>query len=78
MDFIIDLPFFVSFDSILLVVDRLTKMVHFIPCNKTIINKKIAKLFFNHVFWYHGLLEIIVFNHGHNLHPSSKGSFLKY
>jgi len=78
IDFIIDLPFFVSFDSILVVVDRLTKMVHFIPCNKTITNKKTTKLFFNHVFWYHGLLENIVFDRGHNLHPSSRGSSLNY
>jgi hypothetical protein len=59
-----DVPPSNSFNSILVVVDRLTKMVHFIPCNKTIISKKIAKLFLNHVFQYHGLLEDIVFNRG--------------
>jgi len=78
IDFIIDLPFFVSFDSILVVVDRSTKMVHFIPCNKTITNKKTTKLFFNHVFWYHGPFENIVFDRGHSLHPSSRGSSLNY
>jgi hypothetical protein len=59
-----DVPASNSFNSILVVVDHLIKMVHFIPCNKTIISKKIAKLFLDHVFQYHGLLEDIVFNRG--------------
>jgi len=54
MDFIMDLPPFDSFDSILVVVDRSSKMVHFIPCNKIIIGEKITKLFFYHVFRYQG------------------------
>ncbi len=62
--FIIDLPPFHSFDSILVVVDHLTKMVHFIPCNKTITSKKTSKLFLDHVFWYHGILENIIYNNG--------------
>jgi hypothetical protein len=37
------------------------KMVHFIPCNKSIIGKKITKLFLDHVFCYHGLLGDIGF-----------------
>jgi hypothetical protein len=62
-DFITNLPPSSFYDSILVVVDRLTKMVHFIPCIKTIIGKGIAKLFLDHVFQYHGLLDIIS-NHG--------------
>ncbi len=31
--------------------------------NKTIIGEKTSKLFFNHVFRYHGLYEDIIFNH---------------
>jgi hypothetical protein len=64
MDFIVDLPQSNSFDSILVVVDRLTKMAHFILFNKSITNKNIAKLFLDHVFHYHGLLEDIVFDCG--------------
>lgn len=63
-DFIIDLPLFNSFDSILVVVDCLTKMAHFIPCNKSIIGERTVKLFLDHVFQYHGLLEDILFNCG--------------
>jgi len=44
-----------------MVVDRLTKMADFIPCNKSIIGEKTIKLFLDHVFRYHGLLENIVF-----------------
>jgi hypothetical protein len=45
MDFITNLPPFNFYDSILVVVDCLTKMVHFIPCTKTIIGEGLAKLF---------------------------------
>jgi len=64
MDFIMDFPQFNSFDSILAVVDYLMKMVHFIPCNKSITGEKTTKLFLDHVFHYHGLLENIVSNCG--------------
>ncbi len=59
-----DLPSFNSFDSILVVVDHFTKMTHFIPCNKSIIDKKTIKLFLDHVFCYHGLPEDIIFYRG--------------
>jgi hypothetical protein len=49
MDFITDLPPFNSYDSTLVVVDHLTKMVHFIPCTKTI-DEGTTKLFLDHVF----------------------------
>ncbi len=55
MDFIIDLPLSNSFDSTSMVVDYLTNMAHFIPCNKSIFGARTTKLFLNHVFWYHGL-----------------------
>jgi hypothetical protein len=64
MDFIIDLPPFSFYDSILVVVDCLTKMFHFIPYTKIIIGEGTSKLFFNHVFWYHGLLKDIIVHCG--------------
>jgi hypothetical protein len=36
MDFIMDLPIVIAKISILVVVDRLTKMAHFTPCSKSI------------------------------------------
>jgi hypothetical protein len=69
MDFIIDLPPSSSYDSILVVVYRLTKMAYLILCTKTIIREGIAKLFLDHVFWYHSVLEDIVSDHGLQFAP---------
>jgi hypothetical protein len=48
------LPRYNSFDCILVVLDCFMKMAHFIPYNKSITDKKIVKLFLDHVFCYHG------------------------
>jgi len=53
MDFIMDLPQPNSFNSIIVMVDPFTKVVHFIPYNKSITNKKTTKSFLDHVFRYH-------------------------
>ena len=60
MDFIVDLPPSKGFDSIFVVVDRLTKMAHFVPCNKTVT----ARLFIDNVYKYHGLPDDIISDRG--------------
>jgi hypothetical protein len=45
LDFITDLPISKSFDSILIIIDRFTKMAHFIPCSKNITGKRNYKTF---------------------------------
>ena len=51
MDFIIDLPLSVgadqgkALDSILVIVDRYTKVLRYIPCRKTIIALELSRLF---------------------------------
>ena len=60
LDFITDLLVSCTFDSILVVVDKLTKMAHFIPCNKTIIGERTTKLLINHIYHYHSQLEDIM------------------
>jgi len=64
MNFITNFPPSDSYDSILVVVDYLMKMIHFIPCAKTITSEITTKLFLDHVFRYHNLPKDIIFDHG--------------
>jgi hypothetical protein len=61
IDFITSLPMTKNkYDAIMVVVDKLTKMVHFIPCTIDINAKQVAHLFFNHVVRYHGIPSTII------------------
>ena len=64
MDFIVDFPLSKGFDSIFVVVDRLTKMAHFVPCNKTITGVATARLFIDNVYKYHGFPNDIISDRG--------------
>jgi hypothetical protein len=64
LDFITDLPLVDDFDSVLVVVDRFSKMAHFIPCAKTITGAQTAKLFLDQVVRLHGLPDNIVSDRG--------------
>lgn len=64
MDFIVELPASNNFNSILVVVDRLTKMAHFIPCTSSISAPETANLFLSNVFRLHGMPKDIVSDRG--------------
>ena len=64
VDFITDLPLSNGHDSILAIVDRFSKEVEFIPCNKIVTALETAKLYLFHVWKNHGLPCTIVSNHG--------------
>jgi hypothetical protein len=64
MDFIVDLPLSLGFDSIFVVKDRLSKQGHFIPTKKTITGEGTAELFMEHIFRHHGVPSTIVSDRG--------------
>ena len=64
MDLITHLPESDEYNAILVVVDRLTKMRHFIPCCSTCDAEEVARLFINHVWKLHGLPRTIVSDRG--------------
>jgi len=63
-DFITKLPLAQGYDSILVVVDRLTKMTHFIPTTEKTLAEGLAGLFRDNVWKLHGLPESIILDRG--------------
>ena len=53
-----------EFDSIWVVVDRLTKMVHLVPCNESITSEQLAHLYMSYIFMRHGMPKTIISNRG--------------
>ncbi|MBW0563568.1 hypothetical protein O181_103283 [Austropuccinia psidii MF-1] len=64
MDFITQLPLSNNFDSILVVVDRFSKMEIFIPAYGTITALELPQIFISHVFSKHELPVSIVSDRG--------------
>jgi len=59
-DFITKLPLAQGYDSILVVVDRLTKIVHFVPTTEKTSAEGPARLFRDNVWKLHGLPKSII------------------
>jgi hypothetical protein len=61
MDFIVGLPLTArKFDSIWVIVDRLSKSDHFIPVNTKYQVEKYAKIYITRVLCLHGVLKTII------------------
>lgn len=60
MDFVEGLPKSQLKDVVLVVVDRLTKFVHFVPLSHPYIAAKVAHLYLHYVFKLHGISTSIV------------------
>ena len=63
-DFITKLLLVQEYNSILVVVDRLTKIVHFIPTTEKTLVEGLARLFRDNVWKLHGLPESIISDRG--------------
>jgi len=64
MDYIPDLPKSAGYDTILVVIDGLTKISHFIPCSKDHDARQFANLFMKEIVWLHGLPHDIITDRG--------------
>jgi len=63
-DFIMKLPLAQGYDAILVVVDRFTKMAHFVPTTKRTNAEGLARLFRDNIWKLHRLPDSIISNRG--------------
>ena len=64
MDFIERLPTSKGKDTIMVVVDRLSKLAHFLSLKHPFTDKKVAKIFVEGVIKFHGMPKSIVSDRG--------------
>ena len=64
VDFIMKLPVSKGHDSILVVYDKFSKMLHFVTITEKIIVEGLARLFRDNVWKLHGLLESVISDRG--------------
>jgi hypothetical protein len=65
MDFMVGLPTTqLGYDSIWMIMDRLTKVAHFIPVKTTYSGPQLAELYMSRIVCLHGVLKKIVSDRG--------------
>jgi hypothetical protein len=70
MDFIVGLPRTqAGYDSIWVIVDRLTKVTHFIPVKMTYSGAKLVELYMSRIMCLHGVPKKIVSDRGSQFTP---------
>src|SRR5882672_8083463 len=64
VDLIMELPPSQGYNTIMVVVDHLSKSAHIIPTTSDVMAARIARLFQDHVWKLHGLLEEVISDQG--------------
>ena len=64
LDLITGLPPANGYDALLIVVDRLSKMSHYIPTSTDVNSKGIVRLYFDHIFHLHGIPNSVISDRG--------------
>ena len=60
MDFIVKLSISSGYDSMMIVVDKNTKLGHFIPTKETIDSQDTASLYLHHIWKHHGMPDEVI------------------
>jgi len=60
VDFIVELPESNGYDTVMNVVDSISKCAHFVPTNTTITTLGAARLYLMHVWKHHSLLRQVL------------------
>ena len=64
VDFVVELPLFSEHDTVMTVVDSVSKRAHFIPMHTMVIAEGAARLFLHQVWKLHGLPKCVISDHG--------------
>ena len=64
MDFVVGLPESKGCDAIWVVLDRLTKLHHMVPCKSTCLSEDLADLFLHNVWKHNGLPSTVISDRG--------------
>ena len=64
LDLITRLPPSNGHNDLLVVVDCLSKMCHYIPTSMDVNSKGIAWLYFDHIFWLHSITDSVISDRG--------------
>jgi hypothetical protein len=60
LDYLTHLPESNGLNNVLIVVDHMTRMAHFLPCTKNVTAEETATLFLQGVYRFHGLPRVLV------------------
>jgi len=64
VDFVVELPLFSGHDTVMTVVDSVSKWAHFIPMHTTVTVERAARLFLHQVWKLHGLPKCVILDRG--------------